>query len=811
MNCNIDSSLSYFQEENSLDLDEFFCDVPYPIKNTFSEINKNDSMSKLINNSKLHGLNGQIDTKKKEINLPIFYPIDKIINEYIINKDLKMKLKKGHSIINLIHYKFIELGHKKGMRKYSINKIVNYDGQYRKRGREKTIQNMIPTHTKMSLDNIIKKIKSSLINKFILDFLNRIINLKIKNIKLLKIDYDYINEIKRKKELKYLRMKLKDLFSLNITKKINTHKPDYNKTVIDSIIDKNDTIKFALNLTYNDFIELFLRKKTIEDITNDFNSESETINYKEIKKNIPPFEEFCYEILKKNDVEYTNFIIFFLFNFERALKLKQKRVKRKKNNINSLKDKNKDLNKDKQTLEIDSNREPEKNVFLNQFSIEGENLKNKNNIIRIDLNTNQLIENEKDIRPKFIDFYDLIVCINSIKEINNGWNIEMSPKAKENYEKFKSQKIIKIGIIGNSNKGKSFLLSKISKIELPPGSTIRTEGLSIKYLDLQIFKDRRIALLTSAGLETPILKLDANIKEHKVNEYFKEKSKEKLITELFLQNYIINNSDILIAVVGILTYSEQKLLMKIKKDIENSKINIPLFIIHNLFTYTSVLQVNEYINEYLLNSATFTLVEGHKIFTKIKSKTGRYFFEENKKQKIYHLILANEGSEAGSYFNKYTLDFLENNYQNVTHLQTYDVIETIKDRYIKLSKEIREKAHKRKLINESFDDSVPHSIKLKNQKEMTLKKDLKDELGFSNSKENIFESTYYLRKKDDTLEESRNTGLEPSIIEFDGEYNNIRIKDEKIKYKEPVSIEDNIFNEREYGKFSFEVPWKTED
>ncbi len=40
-------------------------------------------------------------------------------------------------------------------------------------------------------------------------------------------------------------------------------------------------------------------------------------------------------------------------------------------------------------------------------------------------------------------------------------------------------------------------------------------------------------------------------------ELFQEKSREKLITELFLQNYIITNSDILILVVGILTYSEQ--------------------------------------------------------------------------------------------------------------------------------------------------------------------------------------------------------------------------------------------------------------
>ena len=333
MSCyNIDSLFSYFMED-SLELDDFFGITPDPIlEYSFSTINKIESMPNFNNNYNYNSLDltGQIDIKEKVIDLPVFYSIDKIINEYIMNIDLKMTLKKGKSIINLTHYKFIELGHKKGIKKYLEKEIVNYDGQHRKRGRKKKIQNMIPPHTKMSLDNIIRKIKSSLINKFIVRFLNRIINLKIKSIKLLKIDYGYIKEIKRKKELNYLKMKLKDLFSLNNTNRISKYRPDYNKEIINYIIGKDETIKFVLNLTYNDFIELFLRKKNIEDIRNDFNAESETINYEEIKKNIPPFEEFCYEILKKNDVEYTNFIIFFLFNFERALKLKQKRVKRNK-------------------------------------------------------------------------------------------------------------------------------------------------------------------------------------------------------------------------------------------------------------------------------------------------------------------------------------------------------------------------------------------------------------------------------------------------------------------------------------------------
>ena len=68
-----------------------------------------------------------------------------------------------------------------------------------------------------------------------------------------------------------------------------------------------------------------------------------------------------------------------------------------------------------------------------------------------------------------------------------------------------NQKVIKIGVIGNSNKGKSFILSKLSKIPLPSRTSIKTEGLSIKYPDLSEYKNRRIILLDSAGLETPVL------------------------------------------------------------------------------------------------------------------------------------------------------------------------------------------------------------------------------------------------------------------------------------------------------------------
>ena len=171
------------------------------------------------------------------------------------------------------------------------------------------------------------------------------------------------------------------------------------------------------------------------------------------------------------------------------------------------------------------NGDHDKIVFLNDNGIIGNNLKLKDNIIKINPKNNQLIGNEIHNKTKFIDFYDVIIHINSIKDINKGWKIEVNPKARENYENFKKLNIIKIGVIGNSNKGKSFLLSKISKIPLPSGTSIRTEGLSIKYPDLDEFKDRKIALLDSAGLETPVLKINDIINDKKMN--FLRKNQEK--------------------------------------------------------------------------------------------------------------------------------------------------------------------------------------------------------------------------------------------------------------------------------------------
>ena len=497
----------------------------------------------------------------------------------------------------------------------------------------------------------------------------------------------------------------------------------------------------------------------------------------------------------------------------------------------------KKINEDKKLIEIAINGDIETINYLQQLGVKSDNLKQKSNILQIDENSNQIkgdkLESEK---IDFKDFYDIIVDIKSVKDINKGWKIKMKEEGYENYNKFKNEEILKIGVIGNSNKGKSFLLSKISRINLPSGTSIRTEGLSVKYPQLEGFENRRIVLLDSAGLETPVLKDEEyeNIeitKEDKQQndddkkiierEYFKEKSREKLITELFLQRYIINNSDILIIVVGIISYSEQKLLNRIKKEIQRAKIRKPLYIIHNLMTYTTIKQVEEYIDNILFKSATFDLKKGHGVSTKMNQKSETYYFEKNNENQIYHLIFANEGSEAGEHYNRNTLEFLEKTYTNVTEIKPFDVIKSLKESFIEISKEIIEKSDNPLDLSDFCDennDNKLESIKLAKEKNITIKRCLIDELGFSNLISNGFEPNYnfYKEIKDNIekiiirLEVPGNCSVESNVV-YNGELTIIKLKGNKRKDKFPEKLEDNIFNSREFGPFNIDIPLKTEE
>ena len=566
----------------------------------------------------------------------------------------------------------------------------------------------------------------------------------------------------------------------------------------------------------------------------------------------------------------------------------EKENKKLKEGINQTKE---------ELLNENSKLKDEFNQVKEKLDKENEELKNENKKLR---KTDEL---KYHLNPKFEDFYDIIIDINSIKNVNKeGWKIKFNEKGLDKYKKFKKQELITIGVLGNNNKGKSFILSKISKIKLLTGTSIHTEGLSVKYPELKGYKGRQLILLDSAGFETPVYKKINNEKDNnekkpnnnqeeqnkeqtkekeqkmeidkdiEKNKEFKENARDKIMTELFLENLIIKVSDILLIVVGKLTYSEQLLINKVK--VESKKQHKGrIFIIHNLQEFRTKEQVENYITESLLKCSTFDLnkrtwisvkkdketniennkknneeknIEEPKEDNKVndnnqnennnnpqniddnieeqnvidESKLNNVHFTEilkyeDRKLEIYHLIIANEDSEAGKIYNQYTYNFIENVYNLIPEPKQFDVFEEVKANFKKLSDTI---------LNDNIED-VPFTkndkiiedkiIKLEYEKNLNLKKCYTDELSFSFFKAGYFEPKYNYFKPDENTLEIR---LEiPGNVKLDvnhkivGDETVISIKGNKIKDSQPKEPNYNLFNKREFSEFELNIPLKVED
>ena len=134
------------------------------------------------------------------------------------------------------------------------------------------------------------------------------------------------------------------------------------------------------------------------------------------------------------------------------------------------------------------------------------------------------------------DFYDIKIDINSLINLQNGWKIEMTKKG-ENMINFCNKEMNKcfciLGVLGNINSGKSFLLSKLFDINMPSESFIDNKGLCVKYGNLNEYSNlyKGYVFLDSKGSNRPILD---NI----------DKLHDIISTESFIQNFIILYSNI---------------------------------------------------------------------------------------------------------------------------------------------------------------------------------------------------------------------------------------------------------------------------
>ena len=366
--------------------------------------------------------------------------------------------------------------------------------------------------------------------------------------------------------------------------------------------------------------------------------------------------------------------------------------------------------------------------------------------------------------PKNKEFvlYDIEININSILEIKKGWDITFSEKGKQKFEEAKELPIKIFSVIGNKNRGKSYVLSKISGKNLPRGYNVTTKGISISFPD---DGDGYIAVLDSAGLESPLLESDSeqyrlkstdeknstfyeeleelrkeikakkeskcSLKELKIleNKFFKKKkefyksipnkdeqieslSNERKITDFFLQRFIIENANIILLVVEILSIEDQFFLNKITKLIKDRKIfRQKIIVVHNIKKMKQKKDVQDYIKETLKKSLTFSLhPEKKQILYSPKEYNEYVYIEQDITSSIepiipiMHVIMAQEGSEAGNYYNDAAIEFIRRQGEDFRNIKEFDLEDRLRKFFCNVSETILK-----------FDDDnekiIPENIK----------------------------------------------------------------------------------------------------
>ena len=277
--------------------------------------------------------------------LPDFYSLDdimSILDKICHNKTIKKKLKRGRSIEKSIGYDYMCTLNKK--RKREVKNIILFDEEKKeinnraKRGRKARNFSEIE-HNKMTPDNIIKKIKAKLF-EYIVKFFNSLLNKISLDNELAKIDYKFVDNLKRENEFQLLRSPLKDVLSLDVSPKYKFYDIAYNKKVIKAIIEneKNnfnyDTLMFVLNMTFREWFDVFTGKENFENIAKDYTGNKTKINFGQIKESFVGINTLLSDLIieskvDKVDDDYFAFYVFYLYNYERWFFLKSPRNRRK--------------------------------------------------------------------------------------------------------------------------------------------------------------------------------------------------------------------------------------------------------------------------------------------------------------------------------------------------------------------------------------------------------------------------------------------------------------------------------------------------
>ena len=312
-----------------------------------------------------------------------------------------------------------------------------------------------------------------------------------------------------------------------------------------------------------------------------------------------------------------------------------------------------------------------KNLKINQFEInhisEKKIFKNllSSNTLNLNFTSKEKKKNDNLISSNILNInytkkkeeiqtlnYDCVIEMKRMLDLlESGWQIYYSEEF-NNYLEGKAMELL-IGILGDKFSGKTFILNNLfNKKLINPNKDINS-SLSFKIDE----KNENIVFLDSLGSNlTPnyfsFEKIDKNLPEIEKEKRIKDNIVFTHINELFIRNFVLELSNVCLYVVSFLTNSELERLNEIKK-----KFNKKVIIIHNVKTLNSLNEIDDYYNNVLLKEL---------VLNKERIIGGNYYYyfsdeiNEDKKERLLHLILGNDNILEMKKYNKEIIDFIKN-------------------------------------------------------------------------------------------------------------------------------------------------------
>ena len=397
------------------------------------------------------------------------------------------------------------------------------------------------------------------------------------------------------------------------------------------------------------------------------------------------------------------------------------------------------------------------------------------------------------------DFFDYNIDLSNIineKDLNeNKININFNKKYNdENIKEIIKQKnnsLIPFSMISNGKSKNSYKgFCKILKN-------------LISYVDNNLNSNTEFLRLNNKGEKLPSFSKDNYYKLNIKLTSLDIPNPLKIITYTDNNNSIIDyltNNFLSVCVISLLSQSNINLLNKIIHSENNIlKHSFPLIVIHNLNNFSKKIDVEYYINHYLLKcingknseiKKTYMLTMKDLYDSKNKNQLKNYWYYHQKTkifENIIHLIYTNDGSESGQFYNFTTIQFLYS--------------------YIKEKGNVVLKNNNYYSIKTNIIDFYKQYLNEKNNNEL----DKKDSL---ENNENVPEYSYILKHQEKILL------LIIDICDLIDDLNiNIEIQDKnhvfeisgKRVLKEIYNNQDNnqnIFNNRWNGSFilNFNIP-----